>query len=257
MSSRVSRPCRRFKHTTLLFVIVALVFLAIAVVARQLVEPTAAARRLTGGSPNPPPPLFGPRQSSPIALAPNDHTLINVNPEANSVTIFDVTTDTPNKIGEVPVGQDPSSVAIHPDGTRAYVANSFDGTVSIINLAGAPSVTGTFSVGIEPMALALSPNGTRLYVANSVSDTLMVFDTAPATPALMALVNLSPFEQHREPLASRTTTMAMTWMKRSLSLSSTHSFARARRRLMKDKTINAKAASWQSPRPPMPPLGRR
>ena len=173
------------KHVTLWFVVLALGFIACSLVTREL--RTASAAHVL----NPPATAVGPTQSSPIALAPNNTTLLNVNPEANSVTVFDVTTDTPAKLAELSVGRDPSSVAILPDGSRAFVTNSFDGTASIINLSG-PSVTGTFAVGAEPMAAAVSPNGTRLYVANSSSNNLMVFDTAPATPALIATVDLSP-----------------------------------------------------------------
>src|SRR5207253_10059853 len=64
------------------------------------------------------------------------------------------------------VGRDPSSVAIHPDGTKAYVANSFDGTVSIVNLTSL-TVTGTFSVGTEPMAVTLSPKDRKSTRLNS------------------------------------------------------------------------------------------
>ena len=132
----------------------------------------------------------GPRQSSPVALSGDSQRLINVNPDSNSVSVFDVTTDTPVKVAEVAVGKDPGSVAIHPDGTRAYVANAFDGTVSIIDLT-YYGVSTTINVGVEPMALALSPNGTRLYVANSASNNLMVIDTTLASPAVTGIVDLS------------------------------------------------------------------
>src|SRR5262249_23210298 len=113
---------------------------------------------------------------------------LNVNTDAHTVTVFDVSTDTPVKQAELAVGKDPSSVAILPDGSKAYVANSFAGTVSVINLAG-PNVSGSFTVGAEPMAVATSPNGTRLYVANSASNNLNVVNTA--TDSIVATVDLS------------------------------------------------------------------
>jgi YVTN family beta-propeller protein len=134
----------------------------------------------------------GPRQSSPIALAPNDHVLVNVNPDANTISVFDVTGNTPLKTAEINVGVEPNSLAIHPNGTVAYVANSFGGTVSIVNLD-SHNVTDTLTVGAEPMAVAVSPNGTRLYVANSASNNLMVFDAIPAKPVLIVTIDLSPF----------------------------------------------------------------
>ena len=134
----------------------------------------------------------GPRQSSPVALSGNNQRLINVNPESNTVSVFDVTTDTPSRRAEIGVGIDPSSVAIHPDGTRAYVANAFDGTISIVDM-NSLAVSAVVNVGVEPMAVALSPNGTRLYVANSASNNLMVLDTTLAYPGVgvVATVDLS------------------------------------------------------------------
>lgn len=131
----------------------------------------------------------GPCQSTPITLTPDGQRLLNVNSDADTVTIFDVTTNTPVKLSEIPVGMDPRSVAVHPTGSTAYVANALSNTVSVIDL-----VTGrrrpSIGVGAEPMALTLSPNGTRLYVANSASNNLMVFNTLGNSR--VATVDLSP-----------------------------------------------------------------
>jgi hypothetical protein len=45
-------------------------------------------------------------QSSPIALSADDRLLLNVNPEAGSVTLFDVTTEPPYKLAEIKVGRE-------------------------------------------------------------------------------------------------------------------------------------------------------
>jgi YVTN family beta-propeller protein len=127
-----------------------------------------------------------------IATSGNDLFLVNVNPSANSVTVFlaHPRLPAPVKYVEIGVGRDPSSVAIHPNNTTAYVANALDGTVSVVDLPG-KRVTATFAVGVEPQGLVLSPNGTRLYVANASSNTLSVVNTA--TNAIVATVDLSPF----------------------------------------------------------------
>jgi YVTN family beta-propeller protein len=132
----------------------------------------------------------GPRQSSTIALSRDDQTLVAVNSGANSVSIFNVAGATPAKLAEVTVGVEPVSVAVHPNGVKAYVANSGSGSVSVLNLQ-TRQVTNTITVGAEPMGVALSPNGTRLYVANSSSNSLIVVDTATDTP--VATVDLSAF----------------------------------------------------------------
>jgi DNA-binding beta-propeller fold protein YncE len=130
-----------------------------------------------------------------LALTADDRTLVNVNPESNTVTVFDVSSDQPAKLAEIPVGRDPSSVAISPGGERAYVTNAFDGTLSVVQLQGAAvyTVSWTVGVGAEPQAVAVSPNGTRLYVANSASNNLMVFDATRAVPRKLATIDLSPF----------------------------------------------------------------
>lgn len=132
----------------------------------------------------------GPRQSSPIALSADGKFLVNVNPEGNTLTIFNALGPKLLKVREVDVGRDPSSVAVHPNNTTAYVANARDGTVSLVNLA-TKNVTGSFAVGAEPMAAALSPNGTRLYVANSASNDVTVIDTATNLP--VTTVDVSSF----------------------------------------------------------------
>jgi YVTN family beta-propeller protein len=121
-------------------------------------------------------PLVGPTHSSPIALAANDAFLVNVNPEADTISVFSVLPE-PTKLAEVTVGGDPSSVAIHPDSVTAYVANARDGTVSVVDLQ-SRTTEASIDVGAEPSGVAISPNGTRLFVANSASNTLQVIDTA-------------------------------------------------------------------------------
>src|SRR5262245_33448424 len=174
----------------------------------------------------------GPRQSSPIALTVDDSKLVNVNPEANTISVFDTSSSVLVKLGEVKVGRDPESVAIQANlrrddddddeqatvvlrsenddgddddqgdddddqgdgrsGTLAYVANAFDGTVSVVNLKQL-KVKDVIKVGAEPSAVALSPNGTRLYVANSSSNNLMVFDATKKKPRFISTVDLSAF----------------------------------------------------------------
>jgi YVTN family beta-propeller protein len=130
-----------------------------------------------------------PRQSSPIALN-GDTQLVNVNPDANSLSVFDVSAPVPVKVGEVTVGTDATSVAVHPSAPRAYVANSFSGSVSVVNLQ-TLTVVNTITVGAEPAGVVVSPDGTRLYVANAASNTLTVVNTANDT--VVATVDLSAF----------------------------------------------------------------
>src|SRR5262249_28304910 len=117
---------------------------------------------------------------STVALSGDDNTLVAVNQDLDSVSIFDVSTDAPSKLGEVVVGGEPRSVAILPNAAKAYVANATTGDGSVLDLA-ARRVTKTVKTGTEPRAIVSSPNGSRVYVANSVAGTISVLETAGDT----------------------------------------------------------------------------
>ena len=81
----------------------------------------------------PAPRFTGPTSSQPLALSADDSLLIVANPDNNSVTLFDVSTGNA-RLAEIPVGSEPNGVALSPDGSRAYVANTVDGTVSVLSI---------------------------------------------------------------------------------------------------------------------------
>ncbi|MSY45028.1 MAG: hypothetical protein F2686_05310, partial [Actinobacteria bacterium] len=68
---------------------------------------------------------------------------------------------------------------ITPDGTKAYVTNDWNATVSVINTA-TNTVSATIPVGRDPFAVAITPDGTKAYVTNA-SETVSVIDTATNT----------------------------------------------------------------------------
>jgi len=123
----------------------------------------------------------GPTSSQPLALSADDSLLAVANPDNNTVTFFD-TKNNYARLAEVAVGKEPNGVALSPDGTRAYVANTVDGTVSVLGIdRSSPyyaTVLRTIAVGTEPYGLALTPTGRKLYVANARSNSVSVIDTA-------------------------------------------------------------------------------
>src|SRR5262245_8187027 len=125
-------------------------------------------------------PGHAPTRSSPIAITSNDQLVWSVNPDNNSVSVFDVQNDANLKVAEVPVGFEPWCVAITPDNAKVYTTNMASGTVSVISAA-ARAVVKTIRVGAEPFGCALSPDGTRLYVTNQSSDDVSLIDTASDT----------------------------------------------------------------------------
>jgi DNA-binding beta-propeller fold protein YncE len=77
--------------------------------------------------------------------------------------------------GRYPAGDGASHLSLHPDGSRIYSANTFDGTVSCLSVEGdrlAQEESGAWAHQPE-----LSPDGQWLYVANFLDDTLAVFNT--------------------------------------------------------------------------------
>ena len=60
---------------------------------------------------------------------------------------------------------DPSAIAITPDGKTALVANWTEGTVTPVTLSTMTAGT-PVTVGNQPAAIAITPDGTKAYVAN-------------------------------------------------------------------------------------------
>jgi YVTN family beta-propeller protein len=75
----------------------------------------------------------------------------------------------------------------------AYVANSGDGTVSVIDTA-ANAVVGTpIPVGKEPFGVAVTPDGKHAYDANRGSNNVSVIDTATNMVVATVVVGNVPF----------------------------------------------------------------
>jgi len=66
---------------------------------------------------------------------------------------------------------------IEPESSYAYITNSGDSTVSVIDTA-TNTVTSTVSVGLGSYGVGVNPDGTKVYVANSGSGTVSVIDMA-------------------------------------------------------------------------------
>ncbi|QNJ91200.1 hypothetical protein HZU40_23695 [Mycolicibacterium fluoranthenivorans] len=66
--------------------------------------------------------------------------------------------------GSIAVGSAPSAVIVSHDGSRAYVTNYADGTLSVLNTATNVAVGTPIKLGVLPGALSTSADGTRIYV---------------------------------------------------------------------------------------------
>jgi len=118
--------------------------------------------------------------------------LVTANYDSNTISVIDVTTDafdndapTFGTIHNVTVGDGPSSVTVLQDGSRAYVANSKDGTVSIVNLS-SYTVEGTITLPLNPDGTTPHPRTIvstynyptgKVYVTSPDSDNLVILRT--------------------------------------------------------------------------------
>ncbi|MCD6019081.1 MAG: hypothetical protein K0S53_2202 [Bacteroidetes bacterium] len=84
------------------------------------------------------------------------------------------------------VGKLPSEVTFSDDGSKAYVANSKDGTVSVINPV-TKTVVQTINTGIDPVGAWPASNG-KMYADNEGSQTVSEIDVL--TNTVTATINL-------------------------------------------------------------------
>ena len=102
--------------------------------------------------------------------------------DGTTVTPIDTATDTAGT--PITVGTEPSTIAITPDGTTAYVTNEASNTVTPIdiatNSAGSPITLNATLTGTPGYQIAITPDGTTAYVVTR-SNTLVPIDTANNT----------------------------------------------------------------------------
>ncbi|HYV30964.1 MAG TPA: YncE family protein, partial [Candidatus Binatia bacterium] len=121
-----------------------------------------------------------PTYSSPVAISLNDHLIFAVNPGDDSVSV--IRPDNNTRLAKIPVGDEPQSIALTPNGQYAYVANAADSTVTVIKINDPAwgtfnaTVLTNFVTGAEPWNIVCSPDGLRVFVANSGQDTITVID---------------------------------------------------------------------------------
>jgi YVTN family beta-propeller protein len=105
----------------------------------------------------------------------------------NSVTVFRTCgrwSCTPGGAITMPVGKQPSDVAIAVDSTRqagrVYVTNSGDGTITLIPYSFLTiqfvQQSVTLGVGQEPTGIALSPDNRQVYISDKAANRLVFFD---------------------------------------------------------------------------------
>ena len=106
-----------------------------------------------------------------------------------TATIYDMMND--KIVGKVKTGHSPIAVAMTPDGSKSYVADFFDSTISVIDnnntklikqinlLENYDPLSGNVSgpIGFLPIQTPVSPDGQYMVTANTGSGTITIVDT--------------------------------------------------------------------------------
>ena len=121
---------------------------------------------------------------------------------AGTVSVIDTATNT--VVATVAVGSLPTGVAVTPDGTHVYVANSNDNTVSVIRTA-TNTVVKTIPVGTFPDYVAVTPDGTKVYVTNSGSNNVSVIHRPGNTVVKTIPVGTAPLASPSPRMGQRST----------------------------------------------------
>lgn len=129
--------------------------------------------------------------AQPFAYIPNAGTITG----DGTVSVIDTATNT--VVATVRVGESPRGIAVSPDGTSVYVANTLGSSISVLD-AQTNVVTATIPVAL-PFGVAITPDGARLYVVQPNSDIISIIDTSTntvittvPTPRLFRAIAISP-----------------------------------------------------------------
>ena len=135
--------------------------------------------------------------------APNNSRLWVVNPDNDTVSVFDVVTRA--KLAEVTVGQAPRSLAVAPDG-RVWVVNKESASLTILKSDYSIAQTVNLPRGSRPFGVVLDPAGLNVYVA--LEDAGKVLKLNPTTGATVAALDVGLNVRHLSITADGTKLLA-------------------------------------------------
>ncbi|GAC1477653.1 MAG: alkaline phosphatase family protein [Pseudarthrobacter sp.] len=164
------------------------------VVADQLADAVSVVDLATGNVATTP---AGHRPLS-VTVSPDGTTAFVTNQGASDVTAVDITGSEPKVSRTLAVGLHPNKSVQSKDGSKLYVANGDDDTVSVVDTASGTSASISLApekgapVGTNPTGLALDEAGQRLFVSNSGNNDVAVVDLATTTVAGVVPVGWYP-----------------------------------------------------------------
>lgn len=122
---------------------------------------------------------FEARQVHPLAMTPDGTRLVAVDSSNARVTVFDLSSGTPVRLSQIPVGLEPASVRARTN-DELWVVNEVGDSVSIVSLS-AEAVVETLRVGDEPTDVVFAAG--KAYVACARAGQIRVFDASTRAPA--------------------------------------------------------------------------
>jgi YVTN family beta-propeller protein len=135
-------------------------------------------------------PLIRTQSSSAIVLSLALDTLVAPLEDQDQVAVMDVATEPSLLVAKVPVGDQPTSVALDDARGLVYVTNHGDDTVSVLDLSSRTVVDTFTGIGTGPYAGALSPSGDLLYVATTSSNDVVKVRTSDG--AVLQRIGVGP-----------------------------------------------------------------
>jgi YVTN family beta-propeller protein len=102
------------------------------------------------------------------------------NNHSDDVSVIDTVTNT-MIVPSIPVGAEPTGVAVTPDGSKVYVANQLSNDISVIDTVTQTVIVPSIPVGSAPVGVAVTPDGSKVYVTNKYSGNVSVIDTVTQT----------------------------------------------------------------------------
>ncbi|MGC8641302.1 MAG: multiheme c-type cytochrome, partial [Isosphaeraceae bacterium] len=142
------------------------------------------------------------RYKTPLGLAfrPGGQELYVTCEASSTVCVIDPAKR--RKVGEIPVGGEPTDLTFSPDGRRAYVTNRLDDSLSVIDTT-THRVISTIPVGDEPHGVRTDASGQTIYVLNTSSDDISVIDAASLKERKRLEASRSPWALALSPDGSR------------------------------------------------------
>ncbi len=111
-----------------------------------------------------------------VAVTPDDRLVLVTNWCSFDLSVVD--TGAGKELGRVPLGRHPRGIAVHPDGTQAYVAVMGSRDIARVDLQSLEVAGWLRNVGAGPRHLVLSPDGGTLYASLNGEGRLAKIDLA-------------------------------------------------------------------------------